>query len=184
MKLIVGLGNPGEKYAATRHNIGFVIIDEVAKKLGVSKFELKFKGYYTKVKYKGEDIILLKPQTYMNLSGESVGAIINYFKIDLDDVLIVYDDLDLTVGKIRFKAKSSNGGHNGIKSIEQHLKTSEFKRLKFGIDRDSRIPVKNYVVSKFTKTELDDVIFNVEIAANACLDFVVDDFITLMNKYN
>lgn len=184
MKLIVGLGNPGSKYENTRHNIGFIVIDEVAKKLGVTKYESKFKGYYAKIKYKGEDIILLKPQTYMNLSGESVREVIRFFKVDVDDMLVVYDDLDLDTGRIRFKGKSSSGGHNGIKSIESCIGTSDFKRLKFGIDRNSNIPVVNYVVGKFTKTELDTVIPQVGVACDACLDFVNLTFIELMNKYN
>ncbi len=184
MKLIVGLGNPGQKYQTTRHNIGFIIVDEVAKRIGVSKFESKFKGFYAKVKYKGEDVILLKPQTYMNLSGQSVVEVVNYFKIDVDDILVVYDDLDLSLGKIRFKGKSSSGGHNGIKSVENYLKTNEFKRLKFGIDKSESIPVVNYVIGKFTKDELKTVLEKVVVASNACLYFVNNSFIDVMNKFN
>ncbi len=184
MKLLVGLGNPGKKYEATRHNIGFIVIDEVAKYFNVDKYDEKFDGYYAKVKHRGEDVILLKPQTFMNLSGECVGKVVNYFKIAIEDILIIYDDLDLTPGKIRFKGKSSNGGHNGIKSIENHLKTSNFKRLKFGIGRDSNIPTVNYVVGKFTKTEIDIIKPQLEVAKNACVEFISEDFLNIMNKYN
>lgn len=184
MKLIIGLGNPGKEYEATRHNIGFIIIDEIAKEFGVDKFESKFKGLYTKINIKGESVLLLKPQTYMNLSGESVREIIDFYKIDIDDILVVYDDLDLDVGKIRFKAKSSSGGHNGIKSIQQHLKTENFKRLKFGISRDSNIPVVKYVVGKFKKEEIEIIKPQVLVAKNACIDFVNLDFLTLSSKYN
>ncbi len=184
MKLIVGLGNPGREYEATRHNIGFVIVDEIAKHFGIAKYESKFRGYFIKFNYNGEDIILLKPQTFMNLSGESVREIIKFFKINIDNILVVYDDLDLEVGKIRFKAKSSNGGHNGIKSIEKCLGTSDFKRLKFGIGKDTNIPVIKYVVGKFSKDDLAIVIPQVSVAKDACIDFVFEDFIKLMSKYN
>ncbi len=184
MKLIVGLGNPGEKYARTRHNIGFIIVDEIAKSLGISKFDSKFKGYFAKTSYRGEEFLLLKPQTFMNLSGQSVAQIIAYYKIDIDDILVVYDDLDMETGKIRFKGKSSSGGHNGIKSIESCIGTSDFKRLKFGIDRSENTPVVNYVVGKFTNAELETVIPQVAVAKDACLDFLSLSFIELMNKYN
>ena len=118
MKLIVGLGNPGKEYAGTRHNCGFMVIDRLASKLNVDVDQNKFKGLYAKVKYHGEDIILLKPQTYMNLSGESVNAVMNFFKIDKDDLLVIYDDLDMPVGKLRLRKTGSAGGHNGIKNIQ------------------------------------------------------------------
>lgn len=184
MKLIVGLGNPGKEYEATRHNIGFIIIDEIAKQYGVGKYDSKFKGLYTKINIAGENVILLKPQTFMNLSGECVREVIDFYKIDIEDILVVYDDLDLDVGKIRFKAKSSSGGHNGIKSIQQHLNTENFKRLKFGISRDSNIPVVKYVVGKFRNEELEIIKPQISVARDACIDFVKLDFLTLSSKYN
>ncbi len=184
MKLIIGLGNPGEKYADTRHNIGFIIVDEIRKILGIDKYDNKFKAQYVKTTYKGEDLILLKPQTYMNLSGESVREIMSYYKISVEDILVIYDDLDMQTGKIRFKGKSSSGGHNGIKSIENCIGTNNFKRLKFGIDRSDTIPVVRYVVGKFTKEELKLVVPQVEKARDASLDFLDLSFVELMNKYN
>lgn len=184
MKLIIGLGNPGKEYEKTRHNIGFIIVDEVAKHFGVTKYDSKFKGYYTKINVAGESVIILKPQTFMNLSGESVREVIDFFKIDIEDILVVYDDLDLELGRIRFRAKSSSGGHNGIKSIESHLGTNNFKRLKFGIDRDSKIPVVKYVLGKFKKEEVEIIAEQVEVAKNACIDFISTDFLLLASKYN
>ncbi len=184
MKLIVGLGNPGKEYDGTRHNVGFIIIDEVAKHFGISKYDAKFKGYCAKTNINGEQVLLLKPLTYMNLSGESVRAAIDFYKIDIDDILVVFDDLDLEVGRIKFKGKSSSGGHNGIKSIEQHLGTNEFKRLKFGIGRDVNIPVVKYVLGKFRGDDLDTVSHMASVAKDACIDFVSYDFVKLSSKYN
>ncbi len=184
MKLIIGLGNPGKKYETTRHNIGFIVLDEVAKSLGVQRFDMKFKAMFQKVKYNAEDVILLKPQTFMNLSGESVIQVVEYFNIDICDILVIYDDLDLELGKLRLRQKGSSGGHNGIKSLENHLKTKEFKRLKFGIGRDQFIPTVKYVVSNFKKEEVDEVKTKVEVAKDICLEFISTDFISLMNKYN
>ncbi len=184
MKLIIGLGNPGREYEKTRHNIGFVIVDEVAKHFGINKYDSKFKGHYCKFNIAGETVIILKPQTYMNLSGESVREVMDFYKIDVEDILVVYDDLDLELGKIRFKAKSSSGGHNGIKSIENHLGTNNFKRLKFGIDRDIKVPVVKYVIGKFKKEEVEVITPQVEVAKNACIDFVSTDFLLLASKYN
>lgn len=135
MKLIVGLGNPGKEYENTRHNCGFMAIDYLAQDLGVTINQAKFKGLYAKIKVEGEDVILLKPQTYMNLSGESVSEVMKFFKIDKEDVLVIYDDLDLPVGKIRIRANGSAGGHNGIKSLIAHLNGQDFKRIRIGIDR-------------------------------------------------
>ncbi len=184
MKLIVGLGNPGKKYETTRHNIGFIVVDELAKMLNINKYDEKFNGLFYKIKVKDEDVILLKPQTFMNLSGKSVLKVMDYFNIDISDILVICDDLDLEVGKIRLRAKGSSGGHNGLKSIEHLIGTNEFKRLKFGIGRDSRIPTEKYVVGNFRKEDLEIVKDKVEIAKDACYDFIFTDFISLMNKYN
>ena len=124
MKLIVGLGNPGRDYEKTRHNTGFMALDLIAKELNISVTSEKFKGLYGKGNVKGESVILLKPQTYMNLSGESVRAVMDFFKIDKKDLLVIYDDLDLPVGKIRLRAKGSAGGQNGVKNIIQQLTES------------------------------------------------------------
>ena len=184
MKLIVGLGNPGKEYAGTRHNCGFMVIDRLASKLNVDVDQNKFKGLYAKVKYHGEDIILLKPQTYMNLSGESVNAMMNFFKIDKDDLLVIYDDLDMPVGKLRLRKTGSAGGHNGIKNIIAHLNSQDFKRIRVGIDRHKYMNVADYVLSRFSKVESEAIEQGIENAANAVLDYLDNDFNHAMNYYN
>ena len=184
MKLIVGLGNPGKEYAGTRHNCGFMVIDRLASKLNVDVDQNKFKGLYAKVKYHGEDIILLKPQTYMNLSGESVNAVMNFFKIDKDDLLVIYDDLDMPVGKLRLRKTGSAGGHNGIKNIIAHLNSQDFKRIRVGIDRHKYMNVADYVLSRFSKVESEAIEQGIENAANAVLDYLDNDFNHEMNYYN
>ncbi len=184
MKLIVGLGNPGKDYENTRHNCGFKVIDEIAKELNVTLDKAKFKGIYTKTSYKGEEVILLKPLTYMNSSGESVVEVMNFFKIDVEDILVIYDDLDMPVGKIRLREDGSAGGHNGMKSIIQHIKTQKFKRIRVGIDKDQFIPVIDYVLGKFRKDEKVIIEETFNRAAKAALYFVETDFMKVMNKYN
>ena len=184
MKLIVGLGNPGKEYAGTRHNCGFMVIDRLASKLNVDVDQNKFKGLYAKVKYHGEDIILLKPQTYMNLSGESVNAVMNFFKIDKEDLLVIYDDLDMPVGKLRLRKTGSAGGHNGIKNIIAHLNNQDFKRIRVGIDRHKYMNVADYVLSRFSKVESEAIEQGIENAANAVLDYLDNDFNHAMNYYN
>ncbi|MEE0441655.1 MAG: aminoacyl-tRNA hydrolase [Thomasclavelia sp.] len=184
MKLIVGLGNPGKEYAGTRHNCGFMVIDRLASKLNVDVDQNKFKGLYAKVKYRGEDIILLKPQTYMNLSGESVNAVMNFFKIDKEDLLVIYDDLDMPVGKLRLRKTGSAGGHNGIKNIIAHLNSQDFKRIRVGIDRHKYMNVADYVLSRFSKVESEAIEQGIENAANAVLDYLDNDFNHAMNYYN
>lgn len=155
MKLIVGLGNIGEEYDKTRHNVGFMAIDYFASKYNaIFKENKSFKGYVSKTKINGEDVILLKPTTYMNLSGDSLILVKNYYKIDISDILVINDDLDMPVGKVRFRAKGSAGGHNGLKSIIANLKSEDFKRIKIGIDRSKVIPVVDYVLSKFSSDDL------------------------------
>ena len=184
MKLIVGLGNPGKEYAGTRHNCGFMVIDRLASKLNVDVDQNKFKGLYSKVKYHGEDIILLKTQKYMNLSGESVNAVMNFFKIDKEDLLVIYDDLDMPVGKLRLRKTGSAGGHNGIKNIIAHLNSQDFKRIRVGIDRHKYMNVADYVLSRFSKVESEAIEQGIENAANAVLDYLDNDFNHAMNYYN
>ena len=134
MKLVAGLGNIGEKYCFTRHNAGFMVVDKMAMNHDVSfKEDKKLKCFIAKFKYNGEDIILIKPTTFMNLSGDSVQLVMNYYKINITDVIIVYDDLSLEVGKIRFRPNGSDGGHNGIKSVIKSLSSQNIARLKVGI---------------------------------------------------
>lgn len=184
MKLIVGLGNPGRDYAKTRHNAGFMTIDEVASKLGTDINTKKFKALIANVKVKGEGVILMKPQTYMNLSGEAVGECARFYNIDPKDVLVLVDDLDLPVGKIRLREKGSSGGQNGLKSIISHLGTQEFKRVRIGIGNDKQMLTADYVLGKIAKSDLSEFDKAKEKAADAAIEFITQPFNDVMNKYN
>ncbi|WP_050183689.1 aminoacyl-tRNA hydrolase [Domibacillus robiginosus] len=185
MKLIVGLGNPGSKYASTRHNIGFDVIDEIAKQLGAELTEAKHKGIYGITRKGLEKVILLKPLTYMNLSGESISEVMRYYNIETDDVIVVYDDLDLPQGKIRLRQRGSAGGHNGIKSTIAHLGTDQFKRVRVGIGRpDGPIKTVDYVLGKFSDEERILMNEAVQKSTDACLYAVDHSFIDVMNKFN
>jgi len=160
MKIIVGLGNIGEKYAKNRHNTGFMIVDALAEKLNVTdwKEEPKFKAFIAETTIKGEKILLVKPTTLMNLSGLAVSSIVNFYKEPLENLTVIYDDLDLPLGTIRIRDKGSAGTHNGMKSVIQELGTEEFKRIRIGIEgRGTTSPeqqdTSSYVLSPFTKEE-------------------------------
>ena len=184
MKLIVGLGNPGKEYADTRHNAGFKFIDEYAKSKGLTFNQNKFKGLYTTFINNGEKIILLKPQKYMNLSGEVVRDFVNFFKIKTDDILIICDDLDTPLGKIKIKYKGSSGGHNGLKNIEQNLNTKEYKRIKIGISNDKNEDRINYVIGKMPKEDLNKLNEVTSRSPEILEDYLNLKFDNLMNKYN
>ena len=181
MKLIVGLGNPGKEYENTRHNIGIMVIDNYLKN---EKFKTKFNGMYLKKVINNEEVIFLKPLSYMNLSGEVVKKYVNYFKINLSDLLIISDDLDMPCFKIKLKYKGSSGGHNGLKNIIQNINTEEFKRLKIGISNNLNIDTKSYVLSKFNQEELEKLHKKFEITNNIINDFINLDFEKVMSKYN
>lgn len=187
MKCIVGLGNPGKKYKSTRHNIGFMVIEELLHRhqWGPLK-EDKFKGKYALEHYdQGEKVILLQPQTYMNLSGESIRPLIDYYNVKLEEVLVIYDDLDLPIGKIRLRQKGGHGGHNGIRSTIDHLGTKEFKRLRIGVGRPTGpAPVVDYVLGSFSKEQQEDAIISVKEAADACDAWLKKPFIDVMNEFN
>ena len=173
MKLIVGLGNPGANYENTRHNVGFMTIDAYARSVGASfKLEPKLKGMIASINILGKKAILLKPMTYMNLSGESVQLVMNYYKIDVDDVLIISDDLDSHTGRVRLRSTGSAGGHNGLKSIQQCIGSQDYKRLKIGIDRSSVIPVIDWVLQKFSKDQLPMINEAIDKSVKALDDFV------------
>ncbi len=184
MKLIVGLGNPGKEYENTRHNAGFKFIDEYAKSKGLTFNQNKFKGLYTTFINNGEKIILLKPQKYMNLSGEVVRDFVNFFKINIEDILIICDDLDTPLGKIKIKYKGSSGGHNGLKNIEQNLNTNEYKRIKIGISNDKNQDRINYVIGKMPKEDLEKLNEVTSHSPEILNDYLTLKFDNLMNKYN
>ena len=184
MKLIVGLGNPGKEYENTRHNAGFRFIDTYAKAANLSFNKEKFSGLYTDFIFNNEKVILLKPQKYMNLSGEVVKDFVNFFKIDIKDILIIVDDLDTEIGKLKLKYKGSSGGHNGLKNIENHLKTNEYKRVKIGISNNKDKDKIDYVIGKVSKQELDQMNKVNELAKPLIDDFLTQKFDNVMNKYN
>lgn len=156
MKLVVGLGNIGQNYTDTRHNAGFMSVDTFAEKFSIKlDMQNKFKGFVGRGMILGEDVFLLKPSTFMNLSGEAIIALVNFYKISIDDILVVYDDISLELGVLRFRASGSAGGHNGIKSIIKNLGQEKFARLKIGIGpQPDFMPSERFVLQKFTNEEL------------------------------
>lgn len=181
MKLIVGLGNPGKKYERTRHNVGYDTLDVFSKNKNIIfKYEPSFEGHIGKYDQKA---ILLKPTTYMNLSGRSLLKVMEYFKVEADDILVIVDDVNLELGKIRLRCQGSSGGHNGLKDIISVLKTESFKRLRIGIsDNDERI---YYVLSKFSKKEREILLVSMNISSDIIDDFINEiPFGDIMTKYN
>lgn len=184
MKVIIGLGNPGKEYEKTRHNAGFMVIDALADALQVSVSTKKFKALIGETNYKGEKIILVKPQTYMNLSGESASAIMNFYHLEPSDFLIIYDDLDTTIGKIRCREKGSAGGQNGVKSLIQHFKTQTFDRIRVGIDKDPRMNTADYVLGKFREDQKDEFEKAVLEASKAAQCWIQEGMAKTMNDFN
>jgi peptidyl-tRNA hydrolase, PTH1 family len=185
MKLIVGLGNPGRQYAGTRHNVGFEVIALLAERLGIAMDQAKHKGLFGTGIHKGEKVLLLMPLTYMNLSGESIRAAMDFYKLDTEDLVVVYDDLDLPAGKIRLRQKGSPGGHNGIKSTVAHLGTQEFNRIRIGISRPPEgVAVTDYVLGRFGKEEEPLIEEAVHKGATACEAWLEKPFLQVMNEFN
>lgn len=179
MKLVVGLGNPGKEYENTRHNVGFIILDNY---LNGTTWNKDKDCMYQIINYNNERVIFLKPLTYMNLSGNAVARIANYYKVSSKDILVIHDDLDLKNGVYRLKANSSSGGHNGIKSIIQMLGTTDFSHLKIGIGNNKNINTRNYVLNKLSTEEINNLRSDkyIEII-NYFLDYGIEKS---MNKYN
>ena len=186
MKLVICLGNPGNKYMMTRHNAGFMFADALADKINC-KFnnEPKFKAEISKGEYNNEAIWIVKPQTFMNLSGESLAALKNFYKIDIKTLFVVYDDISLDTGKIRFRAKGSDGGHNGIKSITMHAGTQDFHRLKIGIGpQPPYMKSEDYVLQNFSQEQFETLKNTLNTAVEAFLFYCDNDITKAQNKYN
>ena len=185
MKMVVGLGNPGREYEKTKHNIGFMVIDAMAAKEAHTPWREDFKALITTITIDGEKVLLVKPQTFMNASGESVGPLMRYYKIDPADVYCVYDDMDLPVGKIRIRPNGSAGGHNGIKSLIAHMGTSEFPHFRFGIGRPlPQWTVLDHVLAPFPEEQQDKVNKGIEDMAKAILGTLEVGLDKGMNLYN
>ncbi|SEM77590.1 peptidyl-tRNA hydrolase [Ligilactobacillus sp. WC1T17] len=185
MKLIVGLGNIGKEYEGTRHNAGFMTVDAFAKEHGLMFNKQKFDAMLAEGMVAGQKVLLAKPTTYMNESGQAVKQIVAFYKLDVEDLIIVHDDMDLEVGKLRLRQKGSAGGHNGIKSIIKHLGTEKFKRARLGIGHPEKMTVVDWVLGRFSQSE--------KVAFEAGLGHVVsalddwlenDNFMQTMNKFN
>ena len=185
MFLIVGLGNPGVEYAATRHNIGFDMITYLSDKYNIPVNSREGKALVGKGILAGEKVMLAQPQTYMNLSGESVRALMDYYKIDIEDLLVIYDDISLDVGQIRMRGKGSAGGHNGIKSIIQHTGTQEFARIKIGVgQRPEGGDLVKHVLGRFSREE-DGMFRDVfALAEEGLLAWLQEDMKSAINKVN
>lgn len=183
--LIVGLGNPGKEYAQNRHNIGFMVLNQLANQNNQTFSRLEHQAFVLKIKVADANLILAKPQTYMNLSGQSVAPLLRYYKIPLTHLLVVYDDIDLPFGTIRLRPNGSSGGHKGIQSIIERLGTQEFPRLRIGIGRPTgRKEAANYVLEDFSPNEKEQLPFIIDRAIQAILDLIQYGLIEAMNRYN
>ena len=184
MIIIAGLGNPGGKYDATRHNAGFHVIDALADAYHTPVNQKKFRSLYAEIRIGTEKVLLLKPQTYMNLSGESIGHWMRYYNLEPDRLLVVYDDMDFAPGEVRLRQKGSAGSHNGMKSIIQHLGTTDFPRLRIGIGKPLWQDAASYVLSRLTPEEIPLMREAVALAAEAAECFVKEGIDKAMNRYN
>jgi len=184
MKLIVGLGNPGIEYEKTRHNTGFLLIDRFCEKINLKLDKNKCKAIYGIYRYKGDKIIVAKPQTYMNLSGISVSSLMKFYDIDVKDLIVVHDDLDLPVGKLRLRMKGSSGGQKGMGNIIEQLKTQDINRIRVGISNDRNADTKDYVLGRFSKE--DEKILNeaLDKGSDALIYALDHSFDEVMSKFN
>lgn len=183
MKLIVGLGNPGKLYENTRHNLGFMFVDKVVKAFaGKFKLDKAKKSEICELIINDEKVIFIKPQTFMNNSGEAVLAVANFYKIDYEDILVIYDDLDLEVAQVKIKPAGSSGGHKGMQSIIDHLHTPDIKRIRIGISKNGN--TIDHVLSNFSKDERIAIDLVLDKAPEIIEDYVKVNFDILMNKYN
>lgn len=183
--LIVGLGNPGREYRNNRHNIGFMVLDQLAGKLDTSFSKMKMNALMTAVRYKGCRIILLKPQTFMNLSGKAAASFIRFYKLPLENLLVVYDDVDLPFQTLRMRPNGGDAGQKGVRSIIQELGTKDFPRLRVGINRPpGRMSVSSYVLLNFSDQEVETLPFVLDQAADAILAFVELGLNQAMTTFN
>ena len=185
MYLIVGLGNPETEYGKTRHNMGFNTINKIATKYDIDVNKIKFQGLNGTGTIEGQKVVLLKPQTYMNLSGESVKPFVDFYKIEKENILVIYDDMDIEPGKIKIRKKGSSGGHNGMKSIIQMLGTEDFPRIRIGIGRPEHNGDEiNHVIGAIPKTEIPLLEQGTEKAKEAVIEILKNGIDIAMNKFN
>lgn len=186
MKCIVGLGNIGKRFELTRHNIGFEVVDDILERHQFTLDKQKFKGAYTIERLNGEKVLFIEPMTMMNLSGQAVAPLMDYYNVDVEDLIVLYDDLDLEQGQVRLRQKGSAGGHNGMKSIIKMLGTDQFKRIRIGVGRPTNgMSVPDYVLQKFSKEEMIIMEKVIEHSARAVESFIESSrFDHVMNEFN
>lgn len=185
MKIIAGLGNPGSEYEKTKHNVGFMFVDALAEKLGVTDWKDKFDAKIGEARIGVEKVLLVKPQTYMNESGQAIGPLMNFYKLDVEDLIVVHDDMDIPAGTIRIRKKGSAGGHNGIKSVLAHVGDEHFARVRIGIGRP--LPgwtVVNHVLAPFVPEDVTKIEEAIKYLVPAVECIVTDDVDKAMNQYN
>ncbi len=183
--MVVGLGNPGGRYESTRHNIGFRVIDRLAARLGMSVARSRFNALYEKGRLEGQELILAKPQSFMNLSGKPVQALADYFDIEPAEILVVYDEIDLTFGRLKIVAQGGHGGHNGVRSLIDTLKVRDFARIRMGVGRpDPRMDVSDWVLGRFSPEEADSLDPFIDGAADAVSTILTQGLKMGMNAFN
>lgn len=184
MKLVVGLGNPGKKYDGTRHNVGFAVIDLLAAAPGIGGFQERFDADIAEWREDADKILLMKPLTFMNLSGQAVRQVIDFYQIDPADLLVICDDMALPLGKLRFRARGTHGGHNGLRDIQQHLGSTEYSRLRIGVDVPDQKDAVDHVLGKFKPSEKPAIADALSLAVQAVAMWVKDGIEKCMNQYN
>lgn len=183
--LIVGFGNPGRQYRGNRHNVGFMLLDNLAKRLGVAFSRMESRALVTKTDFENNRLILAKPQTYMNLSGQAVSALVKFYKIPLDNLLTAYDDVDLPLGIIRLRPMGGSAGQKGMQSTIERLGTESFPRIRLGVDRPpGRMQAADYVLQDFSNEETELVSHTLDRATDAVLMFITEGLDAAMNKFN
>lgn len=185
MKLVAGLGNPGRNYDGTRHNVGFVVLDELARRYGLRFEPSRASAVEARWRVADEVVLLVKPLTFMNLSGEAIGALLRFYKVAIADLLVVCDDVNLPLGKLRARGAGSEGGHNGLRSVAEHLGTTEYARLRIGVGRgDMRRDLADHVTARFEPDEQPGIVSAIARAADAVETWSADGLVKMMNAFN
>lgn len=184
MKVVVGLGNPGRRYDATRHNVGFMVVDSLAEGPGVSSFQSRFEGQIAEWREEDEKILLVKPETFMNLSGRCVRQCLDFYQVEASDLLVVCDDFNLPLGKLRFRARGTHGGHNGLRDIQQHLGSTEYSRLRIGVGGVEKGEAVDHVLGKFRPSEKPIIEDAIAMSVQGAVMWVRQGIEKCMNQYN
>jgi PTH1 family peptidyl-tRNA hydrolase len=184
MHIVVGLGNPGKRYAGTRHNVGFDVVDALAESPNADRFRTRFQADVAELREGGETILLVKPQTFMNLSGQSVRQVVDFYQVPLENLLVVCDDINLPLGKLRFRAKGTHGGHNGLRDIQNHLGTTDYARLRIGVDAPDEDDAVDHVLGRFRPSELPLIDAAVSQAVQGVALWWQEGIEKCMNEYN